>query len=282
MANADGPLMRRAAGTVCVLALAAGFASSAAAQDPPPPVQTTLGPVTRPNPDHLEFLTRYDFHLLAAALSNDDKRFSWDTHFGGELDAVDYIVGRTSFRMDYEAVLGNELRAFDPNQGNYLLEASTSLYSKVAEVALVFHHMSRHLGDRDKTIPVAWNLLGVRALKTVSAGPNMVAMEFNVGRMVQHSFVDYRWAGDASVVVRGPVVRRTSLYARGSGDLIGVDSAVNARGTQAGGLIETGVRLKGEKGAIDLFLGYERRVDAAPLDLQPQTWIFLGFRLVGG
>jgi len=53
-------------------------------------------------------------------------------------------------------------------------------------------------------------------------------------------------------------------------------------GAQAGGLVETGVRLKGEKGAIDLFLGYERRVDAAPLDRQPQTWIFVGFRLVGG
>jgi hypothetical protein len=280
MANADGPLMRRAARTACVLALAAGFASAAAAQDPPPTV--LQGEVRLLNPDHVQFLTRYDFHLAAAALSNDDKRFSWDTHFGGELDAVDYIVGRTSFRIDYEAVLGNQLRAFDPNQSNYLLEASTSLYSKVAEVALVFHHMSRHLSDRDKTVPVAWNLLGVRVLKTVWAGSSTAAMELNVGRIVQHSFVDYRWAGDASVVVRGPVVRRASLYARGSGDLVGVDSAINARGTQAGGLVETGVRLKGEKGAIDLFLGYERRADAAPLDLQSQTWIFLGFRLVGG
>jgi hypothetical protein len=107
-------------------------------------------------------------------------------------------------------------------------------------------------------------------------------MELSLGRVVQHSFVDYRWAGDASVVVRGPVLRRTSLYARGSGDVLGVDAALNARGTQVGGLVETGVRLKGEKGAIDLFVGYERRADAAPLDLQPQTWIFIGFRLVGG
>src|SRR6266446_1638985 len=173
MAHADRSLMPRAVGFVCLAALAAAFASPVAAQEPPPAVG---------------FLTRYDFHLSAAALSNDDKRFSWDTHFGGELDAVDYIIGRTSFRLDYEAVLGNELRAFDPNQGNYLLEASTSVRSKVAEVALVFHHQSRHLGDRDKVFPVAWNLLGVRVLKTAGLGSNTVAMELNLGRAVQHSF----------------------------------------------------------------------------------------------
>jgi hypothetical protein len=283
MANADWTLMRRAVVTSCLGLLITALSSSGAAQDllPPGTMAVRLGALA-PERDHVDFLTRYDFHLFAAALSNDDKRFSWDTHFGGDLDAVDYIVGRTSFRLDYEAVLGNQLRAFDPNQGNYLLEASTSWRAPVAEVALVFHHMSRHLGDRDKTIPVAWNVLGVRVLKTAWAGPNTVAMELTLGRVVQHSFVDYRWAGDTSVVIRGPVVRRASLYARGSGEVLGVDEALNARGTQAGGLVETGVRLKGEKGAIDLFVGYERRADAAPLDLQPQTWIFIGFRLVGG
>src|SRR5205823_13475573 len=30
-----------------------------------------------------QFLSRYDFHLSAAALANDDQRFSWDAHFGG-------------------------------------------------------------------------------------------------------------------------------------------------------------------------------------------------------
>jgi len=222
MAHADRSLMRHVVGWL--------VAATVAACAPPASAQETR-PLER---DHVDFLTRYDFHLSAAALSNDDQRFSWDTHFGGDLDAVDYIVGRTSFRLDYEAVLGNELRAFDPNQGNYLLEASTSLRSKVAEVALVFHHVSRHLGDRDKTTPIAWNILGIRVLKTAGLGSNTVAMELNFGRVVQHSFVDYRWVGDASVVVRRPVVRRASLYASGSGDVLGVDAALNARGTQAG------------------------------------------------
>ena len=73
-----------------------------------------------------QFLPRYDFHLSAAALANSDPRFSWDTHFGGDVDVVDYVKGRTSTLLDYEAILGNEYRAFDPNQGNYTLDLATS------------------------------------------------------------------------------------------------------------------------------------------------------------
>ena len=62
------------------------------------------------------FLTRYDFHLGADRLIIDDQRFSWDTHFGGSIDAIDYVVGRLSGIVEYQAILGDEFRAFDPNQ----------------------------------------------------------------------------------------------------------------------------------------------------------------------
>ena len=51
-----------------------------------------------------EFFPRYNFHLTAAALEIADQRFSWDTHFGGELDLLDYVAGRSSIIVDYEAV----------------------------------------------------------------------------------------------------------------------------------------------------------------------------------
>src|ERR1700722_7298839 len=89
-----------------------------------------------------DFFTRYDFHLSAAALSIDDPRFKWDTHFGGELDLIDYVVGRASIIADYEAVLGDQLRPFDPNQGNYTLEASSSVRVGDTEIVGVFHHVS--------------------------------------------------------------------------------------------------------------------------------------------
>src|SRR5205807_2455069 len=91
-----------------------------------PVAAQTQQPVIAPPPATPEFLSRYDFHLSAAALlvstptpapAVPDQRFSWDTHFGGSFDVVDYLVGRTAVMIDYQAVLGDEFRPFDPNQG---------------------------------------------------------------------------------------------------------------------------------------------------------------------
>ena len=59
------------------------------------------------------------------ALSGDDPTFSWDTHFGGDIDLVDYVrrpVDRSSPTTRPSSA--SEFRPFDPNQAAYLLEAS--------------------------------------------------------------------------------------------------------------------------------------------------------------
>lgn len=259
------PRLRRAAVAACfVLATALPAAAQPA-----------------PRPAAPDFFTRYDFHLSAAALGSGDPRFSWDAHFGGDLDLIDYVVGRASIRVDYQAVLGEELRPFDPNQGNYTLEASSSVRLGRPEVAFVLHHVSRHLSDRDKVFPIAWNVIGIRLLDRLSLGDATVDVEADLGRVVQHSFVDYAWTADASLVARRRLAARVGLFARGSGDVIAIDAARGSRPTQAGGTAEAGVRLDGPAGAIELFVGYERRIDPAPTDLRPLRWAFGGFRLVG-
>jgi hypothetical protein len=227
-----------------------------------------------------EFFTRYDFHLSAAGLSSDDPRFNWDTHFGGELDLLDYVVGRASIIADYEAVLGDQLRPFDPNQGNYILEASSSYRLGDTEIVGVFHHESRHLSDRAKTFPIAWNTGGVRVLRRESFGASTVDVSAEAGRVLQHSYVDYTWIAQADLMARYPLNKWLGLYAHGSGDVFGVDPTIAGRQRQAGGLVEAGLRLNGRAGAIELFAGYEKRVDAYPLDFQPQRWAMAGFRLV--
>src|SRR5947208_824584 len=149
-----------------------------------------------------QFLSRYDFHLSAAALANDDQRFSWDAHFGGDIDVLDYVYGRAAAVIDYEAVLGNELRPFDPNQGNYILELSTSYRIKRTEVAAIFHHVSRHLSDRRKVIPIAWNILGVRALREARIGKGTIDVVADFGGTTEKVNVDYRWSSNVDVVVR--------------------------------------------------------------------------------
>lgn len=228
------------------------------------------------------FLSRYDFHLSAGALSSSDPRFSWDTHFGGDLDIVDYVAGRLSMLVDYEAVLGHEYRAFDPNQGNYTLEGSVSYRAGATELAGVFHHVSRHLSDRPKRFAVDYNVVGLRALRRFALHGLTLEAQGEAGKVVERSFLDYSWTSDADLRLERPLGPRVKAFAHGAGHVYGVDASVYGRGTQAGGLAEAGVDVRGRAGVVELFVGVEKRVDAYPLDLTPQRWVVAGFRLLGG
>ena len=264
-------MIRRAAIAAC---LALSCAVSAAAQQPDQPVAS-------PAPDKAEFLARGDFQLSASVLANDDIRFSWDTHWGGSLDVVDYVKGRAGIYVDYEAVLGDEFRLFDPNQGNYTLEAFASArVNDTTEIVGIFHHVSRHLADRPKRFAIAMNLLGARALKRLNLGTTTVDVDLEGGRIVQHSYVDYLWIGEAHVQVRHPLNSGVAVFGRAMAQWVGTNGDVPNRGRQAGGFVEAGLRLKGTAATMELFAGVERRVDADPLDRLPKEWALAGFRLV--
>ena len=251
------------------------FAVPAAAQVPQP--------LFVPAPPGPEFLSRYDFHMSVYELIGTDdpaERFSWDSHFGGSFDIIDYVAGRATVKVDYEAVLGSELRPFDPNQANYTLEPSLSWRFRGTEVAAVFHHLSRHLSDRPKHFAIAWNMWGGRLLKRANFGSVTIDGALDVGRVVQHSFVDYTWITDGDVLVRRPVSARLGVFAHGSAQVFAVDGTIPDRGTQAGVLAEAGIRVLGRGGALEAFAGVERRVDAYPLDRVPQNWVLAGFRLL--
>jgi hypothetical protein len=259
---------------VVVIALVAGV-SPASAQQPGP--QAVDQPATAP-----AFFPRYNFQLAANSLSGGDPRFTWDTHFGGNADILDYVKGRVSVVADYEAVLGSEFRAFDPNQGIYILETSASGWVGDTEIAGVFHHVSRHISDRPKRYAIAWNVLGARVLRKFDLGAGTsVAVIASGGKIVQHADVDYNWNADFDVTVRHAVNPHVGVFAHGWGEAFTVDPAIRGReDSQRGGRFEGGVRLDGPGGALELFAGVERRLDADPHDYLPLTWAIAGFRMV--
>ena len=263
-------LVRHAASAACLLLLTI---VNAAAQQPDTPVVTKA-------PDKPEFLSRYDFHLAASGLANDDIRFSWDTHWGGSVDMIDYVGGRAGIYVDYEAVLGDEFRLFDPNQGNYTLEANASARSGSTEVLGIFHHVSRHLSDRPKRFAIAFNLLGARVLHQIKSGDTVIDLDLEGGKIVQHSYVDYSWIGELHVRATRSLNPYVSVYGRAIGQLVTVNGEVQGRERQLGGSAEIGIRLKGRGGVMELFAGAERRVDADPLDRQTHQWALAGFRLL--
>ncbi len=256
----------RAIGVAC---LALALAQPVAAQQPLPEP-----------PTHGEFFSRSAFHLEGTALSYDDIRFSWDTHWGGEFDLIDYVNGRGSVLVDYQAVLGDEFRPFDPNQGNYTLEASGSWRVGDTELVGVFHHVSRHLSDRPKRFAIAMNVLMGRVMHHVDIDGTSIGVRAEAGKLVQQSYVDYSWISEMEVVARRPLTPRVGAYGRVLGQRYWMDKAVSTRAAQRGGRLEGGLRLGGKGGAIELFLGYERVIDADPLDRQPRQWAFGGFRLL--
>ena len=244
-------------------------ARAAAAQAPSGDPQSTT----------VEFLPRSAFHLSAEHLSGDDVQFVWDTNFGGELDVVDYGTGRATFVANYQAILGDEFRSFDPNQGNYILSGSSSWRTMGLELAGVFYHQSRHLADRANRLPVAWNMFGGRVQRPFTAGRTHSDVRVDVRGTVQKSFVDYTWEIDSGV--RTDVQIRPGIGVLVTGDLrlLGTDGSQN-RGNQTGFRAEGGVRAEGRAGAMELFLAVEHRVDPYPLEFGTASWVTVGFRLV--
>jgi hypothetical protein len=260
-------------------------------------------PVVAPPPAVPEFFSRFDFHLNAAWMGEStpsttsatpipplspaaaaqyaaDHRYSFDTHWGGSLDFVDYVLGRTSFIIDYEAIIGDELRLFDTNQAVYTLEAASSARVGDGEVVGIFHHVSRHLADRANRQAVAWNAAGVRVLKQVSRQSTTLDIDAELSRVVAKAFVDYNWIGELNLSVRRPLNAHVAIFAQGSAKLFTVDGSVPNRGTQTGGVAEAGIRLKGTGGVLELFAGFEKRVDAYELERESQRWMLAGFRLL--
>jgi hypothetical protein len=245
------------------------IAAPVAAQTPDPPTA----------PRSVEFLSRVLFHMSAEHLSGDDERFIWDADFGGELDLIDYGAGRGTFVANYEAMLGDEFREFDPNQGNYILEGSASRRFPGVEVAGVFYHQSRHLSDRPKVNAIDWNMLGVRVRGERGVGAARLDARADVRGVLKKSYVDYRWELDARVRSDVPIRPRVGFLAGGGVRVLGVDGSTG-RGTQAGFRAEAGVRVDGRAGAVELFAAAERRIDPYQLEFGTVTWSTFGFRLL--
>jgi hypothetical protein len=244
------------------------MASAAAAQ---PPAQSPPAPA---------FLPHAAFEFQWAGLVANDPRFDWHGVIGFDVDVVEYGIGRATFGGEYEAVLGHERRSYDLNHGNYRFEATGSYRLGRLELALLTVHISRHLSDREQPGAVSWNVIGVRANRRFAPERSTVDAEVSFGFAGQQAFVDYDWMSEARVVWRRPISERWSFMSIGTGLLVGVDEEVAGRPNLCGGRIEGGVRVAGSRAALELFAGYERRVDAFPTDRFRVRMFTAGFRIV--
>ena len=260
----------------CGVLVMLAFVAGAARVD----AQTTPLSQSDAQPSGLEFLSRFDSYISVEHIVSDDERFVWDGNLGVDIDVVDYGLGRAAIVANYEVVMGSEFRAFDPNQGNYILEASASARTDAFEIAGVFLHVSRHLSDGPKRRSVDWNMVGGRISRDVRRGRTDLRGRADVRGVIRRGFVDYRWEVDTDVAARVALRPRVAAIARGGVRVLGVNAFQN-RGTQYGYRGEGGVRVEGSVAALDLFVAAERRIDPYQLEFSTATWLTAGFRISG-
>ena len=255
----------------CVLALAWLAAPAAAVAQVPRVLDAS---------PRTDFLSRFAYHLAIEPLSGDDPQFQWDADFGGEFDIVGGPRGRVAAAFNYEAILGEQLQPFDPNQGNYAIELVGGPRWGRLEAAVVFHHTSRHLGDRAKDFGIAWNLLGAQATWTAAGARDTWQLEARATTIVMKDAVDY--GGEDSA--HGLYVRhwrpRLAVVGRASGVVRTIDAGVSRRGAQAGARGEVALRIRGGGADVEIHAGVERRIEAAIFQPRPVTWALLGLRVL--
>ena len=256
-----------------MLALLAG-GSPAAAQTatPPNPPQNASG-------SDLRLFSGSTFGMGIEHIASASEAFVWEGNFGGRVDFLDWGRGRATFVANYQVIMGEEFKMFDPNQGNYILGFSGSHQVGANEVAGVFHHESRHLSDRFKVQAVDWNLVGARVTRRTTAGPVFLDAEGQFLGVIQKSFVDYNWELDGRLDADLPLRPAVGVLVNVDLRIFGVDGSGN-RGTQTGIRTEGGIRIDGERAAIELFVAGERRVDPSVLELGTMNFAMVGFRLL--
>jgi hypothetical protein len=273
---------RRALAALLVLIPASLYAQTPQST-PQPSVPQAAQTAGEPTPA-ITFLSRYDFHLSADSIRSgnqpqDAGKFAWIANFGGDIDMVDYGRGRVNFLADYEMIAGRSHHV-DPNQGNYTLDLSSSWRVKDLEIEAVFHHISRHLIDQAKGPRVAWNSLGVRVVSNYTNGPLTVRSHLHLAKMIETAYVDYRWEAVGGGRVDYRLNPHIAALGSASFDIIGVDPAEFGRSTQVGARVEAGVHVRGTGAAVEMFVAFDRRIDADPIDITPRNWVLLGFRLL--
>jgi len=196
-----------------------------------------------------------------------------DTHFGGS--PTSSTTSRTHrASTSTRALLGDEFRLFDPNQGNYTLEANASGTHREDRGGGDLPSRVAHLSDRPKTFAIAWNCSAPPAAPRSSSAARR---SISISKAGGSSALVRDYSGSASCT-RSYASRstRTSPSSGASSAVGGRQRRSSRRSTQRGGFLEA-ASAEGRAGVLELFAGVERRVDADQRDRLPQQWALAGF-----
>ena len=206
--------------------------------------------------------------------------FDWDLNLSVDFDVFDVGVARGNVFGYFETIIGSESRAVDPNQINYAVDLSVFLRLPRGDLAATFHHVSRHLVDRSREDSVSWNMLGVAYGDHFSIGGVEVDAGARGMGTVQRQGVDYLSQFEAYVRVARPVNATLAIIGGADAVFVPVKMEKFDRGTRNGGRAEGGVQLRTGAARLDLFVAWERRIDARSVEpFEAANWAQFGLRV---
>ena len=226
-------------------------------------------------------LTAWHTTLDAAHLAGADAGppFDWDVDFRFDTDLFDLGFVRANVLAQVETIVGSELRDVDPNQNNYTADFTLFFRLPRGELGAMFHHVSRHLADRADQGSVSWNMVGVSYAEQFAVGPARIDAGVRAMGATERAGVDYtaqiEWYG----AVELPVGSRLAIIGAADGALAPVEREMFGRGARRGGRLSGGVRFPSAAGAVDLYAGWEQRIDAGQFTRDTMRWMQAGVRM---
>jgi hypothetical protein len=221
--------------------------------------------------------------LEAARYSPAEAEFAWVGWIGATVDVVEKGKWAAYFNPDVETILGHRVRSFEAVQANYSLEVGVRREVGRGRISPFFHHVSRHVQDREKSQTVDWNFIGARFDSPWPMRWNRRGgFEASVGVATLASAVEYNWearlSGDIDLLGKND----RALFVLADVRHVGAAATPDFPRDQLTDLrAEVGFRRWQEQSHMDLFVAYERRNDALITRALVASRALIGFRIRG-
>jgi len=247
-----------------------GLAASLAAQTPatsepePSDPETSEPEVTAEKASNESRLfPDFGLHLMGARYAPTQPDLQWTSWIGGSVGL--FRIGKASAygSAEVQTEIGSERRGFDASQAAWELELGVRRRYRDWLFEGFFHHVSRHLVDRDKEQAIDWNLLGVRVLKQIPTGLGVpVRAGGSIAFATLASGVGYEFVATARLEADLWQREDAGVYLRLGARLVALDPEEPLlRGNFVDLTIETGGRLTRGDRMGEIFVTYERRND---------------------
>lgn len=240
-------------------------------------------PLSAAAADATRLLPFWSPQLEAARFGPANQEFAWVGWIGATVDMAQQGKRTIYFNPEVETILGHRVRSFEAVQANYSLELGLRQDLGRGRISGFFHHVSRHVQDRDKVSAVDWNLLGARYDSPWPDRWNRRgAFAASLAVATLSSGVEYNWEGRFSGDIDVFRKDKRAVFVLVDVRHVGAEASPTfPRSHLTDVRAEVGVRHWQESSQFALFVAYEHRADALiPRALVISRALF-GFRLRG-